>query len=267
MLFGCLRRNSLWVGGRGRYFLAYLTNPTSHLRFSNFSSSLNIIFLRQSAVFLSSAVVSVLAVCVCGVWREAKTLRDTSSRFMLGIQQCLFHVVIIKRDGGWNTAPVPIAETQFYPGTLQATGSPPQSAEEPEPNCCKGAGFHLVLSTWGCGETDRGGERESTHEHLCAFVGGVLWYVHEGQSTTCRNQFASSTLWVLGIKLRSSGWLYPLSHPTSTFLCHFKSLSPSLPFLIPTHLPTCSVISAKHSSTLTREVLLGPLYHQLPWAH
>lgn len=110
----------------------------------NFSSSLNVIFLRQSAVFLSKAVgvyfssVGILW-CLGARWAvTVRTLGATSSRFMLGIQQYFFHVTIINRDGGWNTAPIPIAEVQFYPGTLQVLLPALRhggSAKEPEPNC------------------------------------------------------------------------------------------------------------------------------------
>ena len=117
--FRCLKSNSL-----GGIFSADLTNPISNLTLS--SRYFQLLFsqynLSRSAVFLTKAVaVSFSSVgilwCLGARWAvKVRTLGATSSRFMLGIQQYIFHVTIINKDGGWNAAPIAIAEVQFYPG-------------------------------------------------------------------------------------------------------------------------------------------------------
>lgn len=82
-----------------------------------------------------------------------RTLGATSSRFMLGIQQYFFHVTIINRDGGWNAAPIAIAEVQFYPGALQVLLPALRhggSAKEPKPNCIGLGGNHREVAGAAC---------------------------------------------------------------------------------------------------------------------
>ena len=82
-----------------------------------------------------------------------RTLGATSSRFMLGIQQYFFHVTIINKDGGWNAAPIGIAEVQFYPGALQVllpTLRHGGSAKEPKPNCIGLGGNHREVAGAAC---------------------------------------------------------------------------------------------------------------------